>query len=183
MMPILYTVIYSLCCLLFGVIFFRTLFRQSEIWHRLSAATMCAAAFILGQGLLANVWLALGLLTIFNKTLIWSVLILMAIGCSFLIVDLPSSLWREIRGCWDDIRKLQGVWYPLLMLVGILVIAFGIKSLTNMILWEDGEAFYFVLPKIMASSERLIAQRNYASFTQIGLSGDMHYAALMSISG
>jgi hypothetical protein len=46
----------------------------------------------------------------------------------------------------------------------------------------DAEAFYMVLPKILADSHRLVPQPNYISFSQIGLSGEMHFAALISLA-
>ena len=183
-MPILAAAFYSICCLLVGLTFLRTLFKRSDIFQRLAPATACASAFILGQGVLANIWLAMGLLAIFNKPLIWAILILAVALGSFHLADLPSRLRQQADESWVALRQLPKIWYPILFLTGVLIAAFGIKSLTNFRLWEDGEAFYFVLPKVMASSHRLVALKNmYASFTQIGLSGEMHYAALMSISG
>ncbi|WP_165485122.1 ArnT family glycosyltransferase [Legionella rowbothamii] len=46
----------------------------------------------------------------------------------------------------------------------------------------DAEAFYMVLPKIMAASHRLKPVNNYYAFSQIGLFGELHHAALMAIS-
>jgi hypothetical protein len=49
----------------------------------------------------------------------------------------------------------------------------------------DAEAFYMTYPKIIAASERIIpmATPGYWSFSQVGLMGEMHFAALMQLSG
>jgi hypothetical protein len=182
-MQVLHTIIYSACCLLLGLAALKQFLGNSTILQRHSAVSICSSAFILGQGLFATIWLILGLLSIFSKTNIWLFLVIgAALGCYF-AGTLANNVVKQLYSAWLSVRELRRIWYPFLFLTSYLVLIYGVKSLTNLRLWEDGEAFYFVLPKIMANAEQLIVQRNYSSFTQIGLSGEMHYAALMSLSG
>ncbi len=144
-------------------------------------AAIVASAFLLGQAVLANVWLLTGVGGVFSPALVWAVLLGTA-GTSFVLLwRKGAGLFASVGGSIARFRNLSWYWQGLGLLIAILFLNFGVKAIVSPPL-GDAEAFYMVLPKIMAASHRLVPQPNYHAFTQIGLSGEMHYAALMSIA-
>jgi hypothetical protein len=68
-------------------------------------------------------------------------------------------------------------------LVLLLVLLLGFVTLLPPTGGSDAEAFYLALPKLIAATHRLLPMPGgYEHFTQIGLQGEMHFAALMSVS-
>ncbi len=141
-----------------------------------------ATAFLLGQAVLANVWLFLGIQSWLNHTVVLVVLLGFAVaGAPFArsgISGLPVKIGEEIRW-WSQQRAILRLIISASLLAFIL---FGIGAFLNPPV-DDAEAFYMVYPKIIAASERVIPMPTYWNFSQIGLIGEMHFAALMQLSG
>ncbi len=148
----------------------------------LNTTEFMAGSFLLGLGLFAIGWLLLGLVGWFKSWLIW------CFCASFLLL----GLWRVLNSreliearIVKSVVSIRGVGPIWLGLLGFFLILFYYHGLASLIRppYGDAEAFYMVLPKIMASSGRLSPQPNYYELSQIGLFGELHYAALMAIGG
>lgn len=174
------TIIYTLACLFLGLILIRFLFRKEKIETQFSLYALLASGFFLGQGILVNIWLFLGLASWFKVFLIWAILIVTII-LGILLWPFSSIIWLKIKEDLAKIKKLSFIWKVFLFLVGLLILFYALASII-LPPSGDAEAFYMVLPKIMAFSERLRPQPNYYAFSQIGLFGEMHFAALMAIA-
>jgi hypothetical protein len=152
-----------------------------QTWNsRRSAGTMLASAFLLGQGTLANLWLLIALPGWFSPFAVaWIVLVLAASGVALdrrKIIDLSSQL----RAIGNDLWKDSWGWRILAILTLVLCLAW-ITSLGRP-LSLDGAKFYMALPKVVAETHQLRPlPGNYDDFTSIGLQGEMHHAALMSL--
>lgn len=175
------TFIYAVGCCCLGLLLLSFLLKTFKDDVSCDWVAIIASAFLLGQAVLANVWLLTGLGGFFSPVLVWGVFLGTA-GTSLVL------LWRKRAGLLAPvgtsiagIRNLSWYWQGLGLLIVVLFLNFGVKAIVSPPL-GDAETFYMVLPKIMAASRRLVPQPNYYAFTQIGLSGEMHYAALMSIA-
>lgn len=175
------TVIYALGCCYFGLFLLSLLLKLDKSNLSVGWYAIIASAFLLGQATLANVWLLMGLAGIFTPVLICATFLGIAGTSFFLLWHKRIGLFASVRASIVRFRSLPWHWQGLVLLIAIIFLNFGIKAVVFPPL-GDAEAFYMVLPKIMAASHRLVPQPNYYAFSQIGLSGEMHYAALMSIA-
>jgi hypothetical protein len=123
----------------------------------------------------------MGLAGIFSPALIWVTFLGTAGTSFFLLRQRRIGLFTAIRSSLVGFKSLPWHWQGLGLLILIVFLNFGIKAVVLPPL-GDADAFYMVLPKIMAASHRLVPQPNYYAFSQIGFSGEMHFAALMSIA-
>ncbi len=176
-----YTLFYSTACLLFGLIFLKVLSPEKNLEEHYPLYTVIASGFLLGQGVLAQIWLLLGLGALFKTSLIWGLLILITVAGVVFCKSLFNQLTIYLRNSILHVLSLSLLWKLIFLSVTAVILLFGLKSFVVPPA-GDPEGFYMVLPKIMASSERLAPQPNFHSFSQIGFSGEMHFAALMSIA-
>lgn len=177
---ILCTIFYVLACLFLGLILLKPFFAQKiNQWPVLA---QLGSGFLLGQGILANTWLLLGLESWFKKPLIWGILILIVIIGIIKLWPYPQTIALELKKFLGSVKRLSLIWKILLSLLTISILLLALGSIVNSPA-GDAEAFYMVLPKTMAYIGKLQPPANYVSFSQIGLSGEMHFAALMVIAG
>lgn len=174
------TLIYVLACLFLGLILMEFLLRRWPIAN-LNLFAKLASGFMLGQGILASVWLLVGLGSVFSKSIIWLIIIVILIFGFFFLRHSYQNVSKKIKEGIEKLKHLSLIWKIILLMVVALILSYGVWSFLNLPA-GDAEAFYMVLPKIMASSERLQPQPNYYDFSQIGLVGEMHFAALISIT-
>ena len=175
------TAFYAISNLFVGTAFIRLLCTDRKPENHFPLYALLASAFLLGQGILANVWLLLGLASLFKGSVIWGILIGTTIAGIFVAPSLYQTIFYETKEMMRQVWKLSLLWKFLLALVTLLILLYGMKSIIQPPT-GDAQAFYMVLPKVMADSERLRPLvNNYHEFTQIGLFGEMHFAALMSI--
>jgi hypothetical protein len=174
---------YSLGCLALGMALLRLLLGASARVGDLPVPAHLGSAFILGQGVLSQTLILGGLVVDFTAVLVWG-----AIG-----VSLALGV-RELRTVGGGLRIVArdavGGWRS--ETLGWKVIAVACSVL--LVLWAcaavvyppmgDGEAFYFVYAKFIAAGNRLVPLiGNYEPFSTIGLLGELHFAALMTIAG
>jgi len=171
--------LYSAACLGGGTLALRILTYRSDTALKYSAGTMLATAFVLGQGLLASLWLLLALVGWFSRPVVFGVVVILALSGVILA-------WRWIRGfarqaalIWRELRSDTWGWQSLAGLTILLCLAW-ITSIGRP-LTVDASSFYMALPKVVAASHRLVPLPGYEAFTNLGLQGEMHYAALMSL--
>jgi hypothetical protein len=128
------------------------------------------------------VWLLFGLQSRLNLTVVLLVTLsaLMA-GAPFArrgVLGLPTRIREEIQW-WAHQRVILRA---IIAAPVFLFLLFGIGAFLNPPT-DDAEAFYMVYPKIIAASERIVPMPTYWDFSQIGLMGEMHFAALIQLSG
>ncbi len=168
--------VYSIACMGIGTIILRAISNDDLT---ASAGTKLASAFLLGQGLLANLWVILAstgtLAPVIVKTIVY---IFFTIGL-LLAHKLFSELQKQVITVYHEFQKESRGWKVLIVL-----------ALTTCLVWitalgrspiGDGSGFYLALAKVTAASGRLAPLPGYEELTSIGLQGEMHFAALMSM--
>lgn len=175
------TVIYAIGSCYFGLFLLSLLLKLDESDLSIDWYAIIATGFLLGQTILANVWLLMGVAGIFTPGLIWAIFLGSSGTSFFLLREKRFKLFQPISASIIRFRGLSWYWKGLGLLIAMIFLNLGLIAVANPPL-SDAAAFYMVLPKIMAASLRLVPQPNYYIFSQIGLSGEMHYAALMSIA-
>jgi len=179
---------YSLACILAGMAGLRVLGCGSGR----SAGSMrfdLGTALALGQGALAVIWMLLGLAEWFDKRLIVAVLLSSSAAGAILLVRRAGTeidYLSPFRELWKSVHALQR---PLIPVAIVLMVLVGAVGIFNVVLPPrfgvgDGFFYYMVLPKIMAASQRIMPVPGYeSSHSVLGYVGEMHYAALMGLSG
>ena len=176
---LIYTLFYVLANLLLGLILLKVLFRRQ--WGQYSFLVILTTSFLLGQGILAAIWQLLGLVGQFKVGIIWGILALVSVVSIFIWYDLFQLIKRTIKNTWVAFINISFLWKLLLSMIFLLMFFFAAGSII-LPPSGDAEAFYMVLPKIMAHTGILKPQPNYYEFSKIGLLGEMHFAALMAIA-
>lgn len=169
--------LYSAACLCLGSLTVRFLSGKAPV--PCSAVTTLTSAFLLGQGVFANVWLLLSLWGSFSAAIVWAGVISAIAGrVVFIWPNLVASI-QQFRDVWVDLRR-ESWGCRLVALMTVLLILAGFTSLGRP-LEGDAAAFYMALPKVIAASHRLAPLPGHDAFTQVGLQGEMHSAALMAM--
>jgi hypothetical protein len=168
---------YSAACLGTGLLIWTLLKRRSSDDKRVSAGTILATAFLLGEGVLASLWLLLALGGWLSFRVVAPLSIIFALGGLYIGRDIISSFRCQLVSIWRELRNDSWGWQALAFLTVLMCLAWG-TSLGRP-LGGDGSAFYFALGKFIAFSHRLVPMPGYESFSNIGLQGELHYAALM----
>jgi len=149
--------------------------------QRVSSSALLATAFLLGQTGLVAVWTGLGLLALFSLNTIRVILIIYFLGGLIFAWPLYRttliSLWTKVQ----IFRNESVIWKIILLLVLILIGLEGIAAFVAPPV-GDAEAFYLPIAKVLAASENLVPLIGYESFSQVGLFGEIHFAALISLS-
>ncbi|MBX3662264.1 MAG: hypothetical protein KF804_07440 [Burkholderiales bacterium] len=147
------------------------------------AAPLLSTAVVLGQALLASIWLLFGLVGWLKPLPIWLMIMIML---AVLLVQ-PVGVSRLAR---QPLIALLGWWLtetplPRLLTVStaLLVLAFAVAAWIKPP-FGDAEAFYMTYARIIAASGRLEPMPGlYETFSSIGMIGEPHFAALIALSG
>jgi hypothetical protein len=176
----LVAVLYAGSCFGIGSLLLK-LFRVNKVLRDTeTGATRAVSGFLLGSGVFANLWLLLALHGHLTRAVIGAVSLAGIVCAIVTLVTERYCLVPALRVWWRDLSALQVSWKAIAAIVGIYIVLVAAWVL----LYPpsgDALAFYMVLPKVMAASHRLLPLSGYEDFTQIGLFGECHYAALMSI--
>ena len=142
---------------------------------KVSALAEVSTGFLLGQGLLAAVWLLLGLVHQFKLSIVLPVL---SIGILLLLkLRVTGAIAAfEIKEHFKQIRRESWPWQLLAASV-VLWALYGIVSVARP-LSGDSMFFHLVIPKVMAASHRLTLYGFSPTMASLGLLGEMHYALL-----
>jgi len=169
-------IFYALACFFLGWIILKGLAKDKEgpsVW------AVLISSFLLGQGILGIIWMALGLASDFRKSVILFILIFVIFIGLLFAKGLPQLIFGELRKLSQSLNRLFGVWKVLLVLSIFFILMLAVGAVTHVI-DIDADGIYMSLPKIMAVSERLSPHPIFYYQTQIGLSGEIHQAAIMS---
>ncbi len=171
---------YVIACLCLGSLLTRLLAVRSDPLANTSALAVLATAFLLGQGVLANLWLLLALPGWFSPQIVTGLLALCVLGGVACAWPNVVSFARQLRSVLSSLRSESLPWKILALVTVLLLLVEGGGSLLRPPR-GDAVAFYMPFSKIIAASHRLVPLPGYEAFTQIGLQGELHYAALMSL--
>ncbi len=180
MYSLLSTVFYVLASLIIGLVLIKAIIFVLKIDTNFQVNLFFSTGFLLGQGILANLWLLLGLYSCFKFLVIIGILSITIFIGFYYVKDYYLQFIRKVKETFYEIKGLSVTWKVLLFILLFSVFIYGLASIVYPVM-GDAEAFYMVFPKIMAASEQLKPQPNYYEFSQIGLFGEMHYAVLMTI--
>ena len=171
---------YSVACLGAGIIFWRIFSRFTKQLSGISPGTVLATAFILGEGILAGFWVLLALGGLFRLRYIALLSVLCAICGIYFGWDIFNGFKRQISSIWKDLRKDTWGWQFIAGLTVVLCMLW-VTSLGRPFN-GDGSAFYIAIAKLFAYSHNLLKLPGYESFSNIGLSGEMHFSALILLT-
>ncbi|MCH2539193.1 MAG: hypothetical protein MK000_02415 [Anaerolineales bacterium] len=158
-----------------------------EQWRNFSAAAFLATTLLVGEGLLASIWLVLGLAGEFSLPLVVGLIVLfLLLGAAVVrreIVDTFRRLWIQV---WNHLSGLQISVGFLAVLTLFVLVLLGVFNAILPVRFGagDGIFFYMALPKVMAESGRLalIGGHEYTHGVS-GFIGEMHHAALLKLAG
>lgn len=176
---ILIVIIYCLAC--FGI----GRFAMSAIRVRRSGAvpalTFAVATFILGQAVLAAIWVPIGLVGQLNIYFVGIVLLVGVIPAIPCLKEFSHSFAPAIK---SGFQKFLGADLPFQIIAAGtfgLMFLFFLSALVSGPL-GDAEAYYMAYPKVMAASGHLSEMPGlYSPFSQIGILGELHFSALMTL--
>ena len=150
--------------------------------EEVSVAAWTGSAFLLGQGVLSQFWLLLALFGWFTPAIVSCVLLVAALcGLRFAIMPakvLAAALVHEIR------RLGQEPWYWSAFACCCLAVVFlsGVEGILLPVpAGKDAAAAYMPLAKMIAATQQLAPLPGGAGIAQLGLVGEMHWAALMAL--
>src|SRR5687768_11058896 len=91
---------YSLACFGAGVLILNIIAKRSNSTQSVSPGTLLASAFILGQGILASIWLLLGLKGWFSPSLILGISLIFILVGIFLGRGLFVAFGQQVSSLW-----------------------------------------------------------------------------------
>jgi hypothetical protein len=179
LLVILITFLYIFACLGAGLSFLSIIRVNNTEWQNSDEWVRTTTEFVLGQGILANIWVVLAIYGWFSPAIIITCVLILAIlavtrkyKSFFTFLDLIKKI---IVGASQD----TFAWKLIAGLTSFLCIAW-ISSIGRSPL-GDGSGFYLALPKIISSTHFLTPLPGFEELTSIGLQAEMHFAALMSM--
>lgn len=168
---------YSAACLGAGLLVWSVLLRLTQRLDGISAGTILATAFILGEGILAGLWLFLALGGLFTFRIVAPLSFFFAAGGLYVGRVILLTFNRQVGSIWRELRSDSWGWQFIAGLT-VLLCLMWVTSLGRL-LEGDGPAFYFAFAKLLAFSHQMILLPGFEGFTNIGLLGELHFAALM----
>jgi hypothetical protein len=168
---------YSAACLGSGLLVWSTLLRFSHRLDGISPGTILATAFILGEGVLAGLWLLLALGSLFSISIVAPLSFIFAAGGLYIGRGILLNFKQQVISIWGELRSDSWGWQFIAGLT-VLLCLMWYTSLGRP-LEGDGSAFYFAFAKLIAYSHHLIPLPGYEGFTNVGLLGELHFAALI----
>ena len=175
--------LYAAACTGTGMLALRVAAGRARFQSCAQELPLIASAFVLGQAIVAMLLLAMALAGVLRVP---ALLALLAAGLGALAWQLGATAprLRAQAQALLEWRREQ----PLL-LQGVVVVALACAAAFFVAAWVappigDAEAFYVTYARIIATSGRLEPMPGlYEAFSPIGLVGEMHLAALLSLSG
>src|SRR5688572_16736944 len=123
-------VAYALACSALGSALLQLLARPQTMGGGVSSLARLSSAFILGQGVLAQLLVLAGLVLNFTSALVWVAMALsIALGAGALRSD-ARTLVLVARGAWAGWRNEESyAWKAIAVLSGMLLVLWGCAAL------------------------------------------------------
>ncbi len=138
-----------------------------------------ALEYFVGQGVLATLFLALGLAGCFSPAWLLPPLGLLAIvGAGSIAVRWPHSVADATRA-WRAWRAASVTWQVVSAATAGLFL-YGFTSVAGWLV-VDSPAFYMAMSRFIAGTGQLTALPGYEGFSAVGLFGELHMAALFTL--
>lgn len=182
MTALLVALIYAAGCLGAGLLVVRAL--TGRAWPALAAddAPLLATGFILGQALVAGLWIPIALGGWFRPVILGVLSLALAAAAVTLALPLARTAWERADDALAWLRAQSLVVRAAAITLAALVLGFGLAAWLKPPI-GDAEAFYLVYARIIAATERLEPMPGlYEGFSAIGLMGEMHMAALVALA-
>ncbi len=138
-----------------------------------------ATVFLLGSGMFVNIWVVAAAMRVFSPLLVGVTVPGMAVAGAIIYQHKFPALFTQIKRIANDFFNENWGWKLIIVLVILSILAWA-TSLGRR-LTGDAAAFYMTIAKLMAHTHQLIKVPTYENFSSIGLQGEMHYAALISL--
>ncbi|MDP3920723.1 MAG: hypothetical protein Q8R76_07965 [Candidatus Omnitrophota bacterium] len=174
---------YVMACLGFGYVLARSFMTADADADRAIPLGVWGTSFLLGQGLLANVWLLLALGAHFSPQIIMGVVALGVVALGIVCLPRLVLIPRLYRSFLSSLEMSPPIWIVLAGMTVLLFMYQAVLALQPLRPGEDAAVFYMAIAKLISSSYKLVPLTGLESFTQIGLQAELHYAALMSLNG
>jgi hypothetical protein len=172
------TIEYIFACLGMGYLIWQVP-RMRDTGIRVSSGIKLTTSFLLGLGILANLWLLIALSGWFSPVVVRITSLLLAIiGIATHHKIIPEFLHKAIEIIVGSFKSRWG-WKLVFSLT--ILLCLGWATSLGRSPFGDGSDFYLAIAKVIASSHQLRPLPGYEEFTSIGLQGEMHFAALMSL--
>ncbi len=152
----------------------------------ISSAAWAGSAFLLGQGVLSQIWLLLALFGWLTPEIVCGVLVLAALSGLRWAIAPAQALTMTLALELQRLRQEPWSWRVLAGCCLAVVILSGVEGLLIPVpAGKDAGASYMPLAKLTAATHQLMplpgGSGSSGGIAQLGLVGEMHWAALMSL--
>ena len=174
--------LYSFACLSLGTALIGLLAGRRDILSQWEPLAATGSAFLLGQGVLAAVWTLLSVQGLFTPELV-----LAGTGIALFVGARPGMrllrrFGQRLRAALRALRADSPGWRLVGLLTLVLIGMIGLATLLPPRPRSDALAFYMSMPRLLSNTHYLIAPPGYETFSKIGLQGELHFAALITLS-
>ncbi|MBN1554685.1 MAG: hypothetical protein JXA11_08065 [Phycisphaerae bacterium] len=178
-LTLLLLVVYSFACLSLGLVLLRCFVGREMLQSLPVPSARVMSGFLLGGGVLANVWLLVSLLPgkWFRLPVVGSLLLVSAVVGAVPAARALGSVVRQFILSFKAICRSHWFWAALAAAALAFPVLYALAAALPP--RSDAAAWYFALPKLLAHEGSLRPLPGYEFFSQIGLHGELHAAALM----
>jgi hypothetical protein len=138
-------------------------------------------AFLMGAGVVTIIWTILLSLSVFKLQIIAGILTLCLVSAVVFGREFAYGTKNNLKLIWIDFIDESLFWKIVIILALFMIFQRGLACLKPLHPLGDASAFYMVLPKLFAYLERLSLLGGYGRAMTLGLHGELHFAALMSM--
>lgn len=172
-------VAYSFTCLSLGLVLLRVFVGREALRAEHTPAGRVASGFLLGGGVLANVWLGLSLLPgrWFTLPVVAGLVLVFAAAGAVPAARALGDVVRQFARSLKSICQSHWVWAVLAIATLALPLLYALAA--SLPPRSDAASWYFALPKLLAHEGMLRPLPGYEFFSQVGLHGELHASALM----
>jgi len=172
---------YSFACISFGLLIYRVMLgkKHSGEFFLASEAVVFSTAFLLGQGVLANLWILLSLAGWFYPSVVKILVIAAAVSGLILLPKHLLGLWTQIKHIYFETRSESWAWQGIAIFTLLFCLA-GVTSLGAPLL-EDAANFYMTQPKVVADTYHYPVIPFKDVYYGGGFQGEMNHAVFMSL--
>ena len=138
--------------------------------------TETVLAFLLGQGILGSLLHFPALAGLFTLPVLLCLITPFAVWGLWYLYGVSGTVPSAITQLYKEFRSAPLTWQIISLVVAFILIASGCSVAAAVTV--DAQAFYMVLPKVVAASHRLVPLPLYEDFSAVGLLAEMQLAAL-----